>query len=358
MRLLLLMRCCIYQAVKCEVRIYSHKWGSMELVIGETGVNSMRKFGILILCLLLAFLLPGCGSNSAPGSNQGSIYMTITDDAGRTVVLPKKPQRIVVLSTSELELLYAVGGQAIGRASTKAETIPLPAVNLPEVGFVYNVNMEKLLALQPDLVIAHQGMHEKLIPVLESSNIPVLVVKMKKYEDIVAKATLFGEISGNTEKAEALIHDIEAKINAVQVKLPQKETKFAILHATAKNVTVELDSSVAGSTAKMLNLKNIASGDATLQKDLDAIPYSLEKLVAGDPDVIFVVTMGQPDEIEKRMKADVESNPAWNGLRAVKEKRMYFLPSELFLLNPGLHIDESAAYMAKLVYPEVYGNVQ
>lgn len=321
-------------------------------------MNILKKYGFLTVFLIFTMLLAGCGTKSQSASVQGSGYMTIKDDAGRNVNLPAKPQKIVVLSTSHLELLYAVGGQAIGRASTKTGALPAQAVNLPEVGFVYNVNMEKLLALQPDLVIAYQGMNEKLIPVLESSNIPVLVLKMKNYEDIVAKVKLFGDINGTPDTAEALISNINSKIKAVQGKLPQQETKIAILHATAKTVTVELDSSTAGSVAKMLNLKNIASGNMPLEKDPDISPYSLEKLVAGDPDVIFVVTMGQAGEIESRMRADVESNPAWNGLRAVKEKRLYFLPSELFLLNPGLRIDESVAYMAKLVYPEVYGNVQ
>ena len=56
------------------------------------------------------------------------------------------------------------------------------------------------------------------------------------------------------------------------------------------------------------------------------------------------------------MLEDVESNPAWNSLEAVKNKKIYFLPQELFLLNPSIHYPEAVHRMAKLVYPEVFMN--
>lgn len=88
-------------------------------------------------------------------------------------------------------------------------------------------------------------------------------------------------------------------------------------------------------------------------------PYSLEKLVAADPDMVLVVTMGSNlEDVEKRLRKDVQSNPAWASLRAVKEGRVAFLPSELFQLNPGLKYPAAFEYLAKTVYPEVYGNVR
>ncbi len=78
----------------------------------------------------------------------------------------------------------------------------------------------------------------------------------------------------------------------------------------------------------------------------------MESLVQADPDVIFFTSMGSSDKIEKRIKDDVESNPAWASLTAVKEGRVYVLPENYFLLNPGLDYPQAVAYMANLVYPE------
>jgi iron complex transport system substrate-binding protein len=300
----------------------------------------------------------GCtGSTEKPKA--AAEFASIQDSAGRSVVLSKKPERIVVLSTSFLELLYAVDGKAAGRASTKTELVPAAARNVPEVGFVYNVNIEKLVALQPDLVIAVEGMHEKLIPTLESNGIPVLIVKYKTLEDTLKTISLFGKLSGTEDKAKKLVEELQSKTAELVSKVPQGSArKVAILHATTKNVTIEQDTTIAGSITKKLGLINVATMGGAALKDSDTVPYSLEKLVENNPDEIFVVTMGDVQEIKKRMKSDVENSPAWQTLRAVKQQKVYFLPSELFLVNPGLKMTSSIEYMAKLAYPEVYGHVE
>ncbi|WP_378954904.1 ABC transporter substrate-binding protein [Pelosinus sp. sgz500959] len=309
---------------------------------------------------MISLIFSGCSSQAKEKAitQTSTEYLRITDDAGRTVALPQKPQRIVVLSTSFLDVLYGVGGQAVGRPSSKSPAVFPASQNASEIGFIYNVNNEQVLALQPDLVIGFQGIHEKIIPILESSKIPVVMLKMKTFDDIIAKIKLFGDIVGTQSEAQHLIDNMQVEINKVIAKLPAQSKKVVILHATAKNVTVELDNSIAGNIAKMLKIKNIASGSKPLESDPDIAPYSLEKLVEGDADAILVVTMGNMTDIEKRMKSDIASNPAWAGLRAVKNDQIFFLPSELFQLNPGIRFHESVEYMAKVIYPEVYGNVK
>ncbi len=317
---------------------------------------------LAISCLMIvAALFAGCAKNNPASQPESSpqAYLTVQDSAGRTVAFPEKPERVVVLSTSFLDLLYAVDGRAVGRPSSKTEAVPPAAVNVPEVGFVYNVNLEKVVSLQPDLVIAVQGMHDGLVAALESNHIPVLVLKYKTLEDTVETIRLLGKIAGTEAKADEIIQNMQTKIQAITAKLPTNQPKkVAILFATAKSVTVQLDQTIAGSIAQKLGLINIAAGTAPLNKDSDNVPYSLEKLVESDPDAVFVVTMGNTAEIEKRMTADVESNPAWASLRAVQIRQVTFLPSDLFLLNPGLKMPEAVNYMAKIVYPEVYGSVQ
>lgn len=315
-----------------------------------------------LVCILgiMSLFFTGCASSKQEKTVEKSPghYLQMTDDAGRSILLEKKPQRIVVLSTSFLDVLYGVGGHAVGRPSSKTPQAFPGQQEVPEVGFIYNVNVEQVLALQPDLVIGFEGIHDKLIPTFESSKIPVMILKMKTYDEILAKITLFGEIAGTQEQAQKLIAAMQEKINQVTAKLPGNNKKVVILHATAKNVTVELENTIAGNVASILKLNNIAAGSTPLAGDKETTPYSLEKLVEGDADAILVVTMGNMDEIEKRMKADIESNPAWSGLRAVKNKQVFFLPAELFQLNPGIRFHESVEYMAKVMYPEVYGNVK
>jgi len=322
----------------------------------------MKRNLFYLGCILImaCLMLSGCASKSKeqqPAAVSAD-YLRIIDDNGRSVVLAQKPQRIVVLSTSFLDVLYGVGGEAVGRPSSKTPAIFPRSQMAGEVGFVYNINNEQLLSLQPDLVIGFQGIHEKLIPILESSKIPVVMLKMKTYDDVLAKVKLFGDIAGTQSTAQNMIDKMQIKIDEIVAKLPAHSKKVVILHATAKNVTVELEGSIAGNIAKMLKIKNVAAGSKSIDSDPDIAPYSLEKLVEGDADVILVVTMGNMEGIEARMKTDIRSNPAWAGLRAVQNNQIFFLPAELFQLNPGIRFHESVEYMAKVVYPEVYGNVK
>jgi iron complex transport system substrate-binding protein len=310
-------------------------------------------------CLLLVFIfvnIAGCVPKAAAPPAAAAAYLTLTDDAGRVVVLTKQPERIVPLSSSLLDLLYAVGGKAVGKPSSKTGSPPPGAQALPEVGHVSNINAEQLLGLRPDLVIGFQGLHEKLIPILESSKIPFVIIKMKTYDDVQTKIKLFGDLSGTQTQAASVAEAMRSRIKAVTDQAPPAAKSVAILHATASSVTVQLENSIAGSIAQMLHLKNIASG--SVAGNLETAPYSMEKLVEGDPDMVLITYMGDMTDIEKRLRADVKSNPAWSGLRAVKREQVFFLPMELFLLNPGIRFDAAVSYMAKVVYPEIFGAVK
>jgi iron complex transport system substrate-binding protein len=300
------------------------------------------------VCLLVAACTPAKTQTEA--STQ---YLTIQDDANRTVVLKAKPERIVALSASFLEPLGAVKANIVGRVSSKTG-VPAFAEPIEEVGAVYQINIEKVIALQPDLVIAFKGINDSFVPILESNNIPVIVLQMKTYEDVKAKIKLFASITGETQKGEDLIKSMDDSVQTIQAKVPSEHKKVAILHSTAQNVTVELDGSIAGSIAKSLGFTNVAASGQPLEKDPDATPYSLETLAEQDPDIIFVTSMGKMDEIKKSMSANIENNPAWSSLRAVKNKQLYFLPQNLFLLNPGVDYPKAFETMAKLVYPEVF----
>jgi iron complex transport system substrate-binding protein len=320
------------------------------------------RLSVLIMLIAVMSLMTFSvlqAKQATPDKGKASGYLKVKDDAGRTVILQHKPSRIVVLSPSFLELLYAVDGKAVGRPSSSMKLdASKQDPDIQEVGFVYNINLEKVVALQPDLVIAMKGMNDMLVPALESDGIPVLVLQYRTYDDVYDKIALFGDIAGNQKKAAAMLQTIKAKLKSITDKLPGQTTKVAILFATSKSVSLELENSIAGNTAKLLRLRNVAADSRPIDAGSDMTPYSLEKLVESDPDLIFVVTMGKTDEIAKTMREDVENNPAWSTLRAVRNKKLIFLPSELFLLNPGLRIPEAAEYMAKLVYPEVYGGGQ
>ena len=216
---------------------------------------------------------------------------------------------------------------------------------------MYQIDAEKILALSPDLVIINKGMNEKLIETLAANNIQTLVIEMKSYEDVKREVTTFAALTGEKAKGEELIAKMDADIDAVRASIPQEKKRISIIHSTGQGLSVQLDGSIAGNIAKMLGWENTASGMPALDKNPDAAPYSMETLVAQNPDIIFVTSMGEEAEIRASMEAMFAGSPAWQSVSAVRDGRVYYLPQELFLFSPGIQYPEAVKYMARLIYP-------
>ena len=304
---------------------------------------------ILTVLLIAATLaLTACGLPAAD-EERGS-YSSITDDNGRTVLFDKKPERIVVTSASFLEPLYAVGGSVVGRPESKTK-VPPEAKEVPRIGRVYQIDAEKVIALKPDLVILNKGMNEKLIDTLNANYIKTLVLDMKSYEDVKREIGIFAALTGEKEKGEALVQKMDADIDAVRTSIPQEKKRVAIIHSTGQGLSVQLDGSIAGSIVNMLGWENTAAGMPALDKNPDAAPYSMETLVAQNPDIIFVTSMGEEAEIRASMEAMFAESPAWQSVTAIRDGRVYYLPQEMFLFSPGIEYPAAVKYMARLVYP-------
>ena len=306
--------------------------------------------------LIAGLLLSGCGAekNSEPVEvSQEKIFATIDDDLGRKIILNSKPERIVVTSAGFLEPLHAVGAEIVGRPDSKNK-MPDWAKGLASVGAVYQIDVERLLSCAPDLVIINKGMNEKLLPVLEENKIPALVVELKTYDDVKRGLKIFSAVSGDTEAGEKIIRDMDAEIKSVVDKMPKEKLRVAILHSTAQGLSVQLDGSIAGSIVKMFGWENVAAGMTPLEKNPDAAPYSMETLAEQNPEIIFVTSMGDADEIKSNMLKAIAANDAWQAIGAVKNNRLYFLPQDLFLLSPGLHYPDAVKTMAELIHPEKF----
>lgn len=322
------------------------------------------KKGNIVLIAMTCVMLAGLGGCTLPQGaaekkqetvQEQTAYAVFVDDTGKTITLQEKPKRVVVLSTSLMNMAAAVDGDLAGRASVKSEDALLPERyrDVPEVGPVYNISAEKIVSLQPDLVLANALQHQKLIPVLEQNHIPVAALRSKNYDDVKRNLQIAGQIYGRQDVAQARIEEMDEKIAAITAKLPEASPKIAIIHATPSNVTVELQSSIAGNIAQLLHLTNVAVGE-NIKTDSEKIPYSIETLAAQNPDIIFFTSMGPKDKVENTIIYTIRHNPAWNSLQAVQKGKVFVLPEHYFLLNPGLAYPQAVAYMARLAYPGVF----
>lgn len=286
---------------------------------------------------------------------------TIVDDAKRSVLMPVKPQRIVVLNGSNLEMLYAVGGRAVGRP----ESTGMPAAlinkvkNLPSVGETPNPSVEKIVSLEPDLVIGvNVSFHHQIIPPLERASIPILLLSINNYDDILNKLRIFGKITGNQKKAETVIKAIEKKVDEIKNKISRmsqkKSPKTVILWGSTQSFNMALPSSFVGNIVEMLGADNIAKDIKPLNTMLQYAALSPEFILSKDPDIMLVITHGYDDKVKEKLKREIMNHPAWKEMRAVKKDKIYLLPYELFGVNPSVRVADALEHVAKLLYPEAF----
>lgn len=298
--------------------------------------------------LAVALIFTGCGGDSADVTSSGS-FAVIQDDAGREVAIKEKPKRIVVTSASLLEPLHALDANIVGRPDSK-NNMPDWAKDIASVGAVYQIDVERLIACQPDLVVINKGMNERLLDVLAENKIPALVVEMKTFNDVTRSLETFGKITGREDAAKQIAGQMYTDINDTLEYLPIERKRVAILHSTAQGLTVQLEGSIAGCVVDILGWENVATGMTPIENNPDAAPYSFETLAAQNPEIIFVTSMGDAEELKKNMQETIAANDAWQALDAVKNNRIYYLPQNLFLLSPGLNYPAAVKYVVKLIY--------
>jgi iron complex transport system substrate-binding protein len=300
------------------------------------------------------------GSASLTVSEGEGYPVTITDIYGNEVTLEKKPEKIAAISGTFLGVLYDLGGKSIctseigGGAPVDQEDVK----DLPVIGKVYNPDIEKIVALQPELVIAQFGLQNGVVKVLEQSNIKALALHMKTYEDVKDNIRAIGRIIDESTKAEEVIANMEKEKKALVDKLPEESKKVVILYATSKDVSVKLPKSIAGNVADILKLENIAKGCTPEGMGGETTPFSMEYIIEKDPDVILVTSMLSSDEDAKKVISEkLGKDPVWKELRAVKEGNIVYLPQKYFLYNAGCDFVDAIEYMAKGVYPQVFGGL-
>lgn len=312
-----------------------------------------RTFFVSILLIFVIFIF-GCENTFKSDSElDEQNFLTVEDDLGNKVTLNKKPERIVVTSAAFLEPLHAIGANIVGRPDSKNKT-PDWAKDIPSVGQVYQIDIERVMSCKPDLVILNKGMNEKIPSILNENKISVLVIEMKTYQEVKHTLEIFSKISGEPEKGEELNRAMDDDIRQILSKLPDEKKRVIILHSTAQGLTVQLNGSIAGNIVDMLNWENVASDMTPLEKRPDSASYSFETLVEKNPEIIFITSMGNLDEIKSNMQGIMLSNEVWQTLTAVKNNEVYYLPQDLFLLSPGLDYPKAVKTMVQLVYPHIF----
>jgi len=302
----------------------------------------MKLFRLLGIITLVGILgLTACTQTSTPSS------VTYVDDIGRTVQITGIPQRIISLSPSNTEMVYALGLQDRLVGVTSYDDYPPDAKTKPIVSDYSTVDLEKIVNAQPDLVLADSIRQHDTVPALEKLGISVYVMTPDNMEMISSDLRTLGQITGKTKEAAALATGMQARIKAVTditAKLTVTQ-KPRVLFVTWHDPIW-----TAGSDTMIQYLINDAGG-INIASDLKGYAtITLESVVQRNPQIIVVMSsMG-----DQNTSLDyIRSNPQFASIDAVKNGQVVEIDADIFGRTTPRIVD-GLETLAKLLHPELF----
>jgi iron complex transport system substrate-binding protein len=317
----------------------------------------------LLLTLLIALLTacaPQATPTSAPVATEIVVTeapateaptevssMTYTDGLGREIILDETPQRIVSLAPSNTEILFAVGAgsQVVGR--DEFSDYPVEAASIEVIGGSFGeYNVEAIVALEPDLVLAAEINPPELVQQLEELGLTVYYLSNPTtLEGMYTNLEIVAALSGHD--ATELVDSLKARVAAVDEKIMPLSSRISVFYEIDASDPTKPWTYGPGTFGDLLisraggfNIGNVAA---------DQYPQlSLEQIVTSNPSVIIL-----GDALWGVTPESVVERPGWESIEAVKSNNIFPIDDNL-ISRPGPRLVDGLEQLAKLLRPGLF----
>ena len=279
----------------------------------------------------MALLVLLAASASAP------YPMRVKDARGKVVTVRAKPMRIVSIAPSNTEILYALGlgDRVVG--VTRYCDYPPEAKKKPKVGDM-TTSAEAVVALKPDLVLAHAFVNDAAIPRLERLGLTVFAIDPKTIEGVIRDIRTIGRITGRPKTADRVASEMERRVAEVRKRCAKRAVRNVLVVFQSSPLWAAGPKTFVDEMIQLAHAKNVA---------FDARPgfvtFSKELAISRNPDVIVAGVKSDADYFLK--------SPEWGKTNAVKHKRVFVIKSEL-ISRAGPRLAQGLGELARrLEYP-------
>ena len=313
----------------------------------------MKSFFILVLtfCLVLSFVSCSVSDNK---QNDNTCYIKFTDSSGKEIKLTSKPKKVAVLFSSFAEMWKDAGGDiavtvgdSIERGFASDDTV------IVDSGSGHTtINTELLIASNVDFIIgtADYSVQADVCNFMNSIGIPSALFKVDSFDDYLKVFKIFTDICDTPSNYDLLGTSIKQRIDGMiniaesSRKAFEKDMLFIRAGGSARSTKAKkADDHFACAMLEELGMQNIAESVPVLYDGL-----SLEEIIKCNPEYIFISVMG--DEVETRNYiGSLFQKDGWNGLRAVKENKVIFLPKDLFHYKPNSKWADAYEYLINII---------
>ena len=274
---------------------------------------------------------------------------TTTDMLGRTLTVPDGPMRVVSLAPSLTEIVFALGRGDWLVGVTDFCDYPPEARSKPKVGGSMTPDLERVVGLRPDLVLATaEGNPRDTVAQLTRLRISVFAVKPDGYAGILASLQAVGRALRAEAAAARLVRDIQGRVGAIRHAVAG-ERHPRVLYLVWTDPLI-----AAGPTTYIHDLIEMAGGENVVRER--SVPYprlGWEEVVGEAPEVILVASHRNGSERPPIR----EVWRSWQSVPAVRSGRIIAVPGDT-IHRPGPRVVEGVERLARAIHPEVFGRME
>ncbi len=268
----------------------------------------MLRAGALVLCVNL-HSLPACAD------------IQITDDTGQELALEKPAQRVVSTAPHVSEMLFAIGAGEKIVGAAEFSNYPEAAKTIPRIGSHNKLSLEKIIALQPDLIVAWKtGNPKSDLVKLKELGLPVFISEPRNLGDIASNLNRLGALTGFTESAAVAANDFVARVQSV-IEANRNKKPVRVFYQVWEEPLMTLS----GDHLVSKIIEHCGGENIFAPLNIIAPPVSIESVLQANPDVIIAGDVpGGEGEWKHYWRR-------WPQLKAVANGQLYSIPAELIV---------------------------
>ena len=298
--------------------------------------------GLFCLVILVVALLE-------PGSPGKAAARSVMDQLGRKVHLPQEIHRIVSLAPSITESIFAIDQGHKVAGVTRYSDYPPQVKDIPSVGSYINLNVEKIVSLQPDLCLATKdGNPYQIIQQLERAGIPVYALDPRDLQAIMATIEELGRLLGAQKQADQVVGKMRRELQNLRDVVDRAEHRPQVFFQIGISPIVSV-----GRDTFIHELITLAGGDNVAAGPVQYPRYSREDVLVFNPDIILINSMSQEEDL---VQAEIEKWQAFPQIKAVSEGRLHSLDASLFN-RPTPRLVKALRVLVRLFHPGLARNV-
>ncbi|HHX17935.1 MAG TPA: ABC transporter substrate-binding protein [Clostridium sp.] len=276
-----------------------------------------KKKAALMLCIfMLVVVFVGCAkTDENPPKDTSKERITVTDMMGREIILEEPATRIVALTPSDCEILYAIGaGEALVGRGEYCD-FPPEVLDVPEVQTGANTNLEQIIALKPQVVLmGTMGQTKEQVEALEGAGIKVVASQATDIEGIYASVHIIGKLMNKEEEAQDVINSMKETFKEASKKAEDIKGKTVYFEVSP----LEYGLWTAGNDTFMNEVAEIIGLENCFVEIDGWGEISEEQVLERNPDYIVTIAMyfGEGPTPEE----EIVSRTGWEDVAAVKNK--------------------------------------